>query len=97
MAAGDSPKRIVLCHYPVFCDELAAAGVRAELILAGHSHGGQVRLPVVGALRVPFKVGPYERGLYHTPAGPMHVSVGIGWWYLPVRFGCRPEIALIEI
>ena len=68
-----------------------------DLILAGHSHGGQVRLPVFGPLLVPFGVEGYDAGLYDTPAGPLYVNVGIGTFMLPVRFWCRPELAVIEL
>lgn len=85
---------IALLHYPAWVDRLAPR--RFDLILAGHSHGGQVRLPLVGALHVPFDVGRYSLGLYETPAGPLYVGAGVGWYFLRVRFFCRPEVALIE-
>lgn len=85
---------ILLAHYPVWADQLAPH--RFDLILAGHSHGGQVRLPFFGALIVPFNVGRYERGMYDTPGGKLYVNAGIGTFYLDVRFFCRPEIAIFE-
>ncbi len=87
-------KRLLLTHYPAFVDELN--GTTFDLILAGHSHGGQVRIPLWGALTVPFGVGRYDRGLYQTAAGPLYVNPGIGWWRVPARFCCRPEITVIE-
>ena len=87
-------KQILLTHYPKEADELD--GRRFGLILAGHSHGGQVRIPLWGAPRLPGRVGAYDRGLFETPAGPLHVNPGIGFWYLRVRLFCRPEITLIE-
>jgi len=86
-------KRLLLTHYPASADELE--GQRFDLILAGHS-GGQARIPFIGALILPDRVGEYERGLYETGAGPLYVNPGIGTWYLPVRFCCRPEITLVE-
>jgi predicted MPP superfamily phosphohydrolase len=68
-----------------------------DLILSGHSHGGQVRLPILGALIVPIGVDGYEKGWYFTPAGWLHVSSGLGTFFLPTRFFCRPEITLVEI
>jgi predicted MPP superfamily phosphohydrolase len=88
-------KRVALIHYPAWFPNLGPH--RFDAILAGHSHGGQVRLPFVGALVKPFGVEGYELGLYRTPAGPLYVGAGIGWFYLPVRFRCRPEITLIEL
>jgi uncharacterized protein len=66
-------------------------------MLAGHSHGGQVRLPGIGPLIVPFQVGRYDLGLFQTKAGPLYVSSGIGWFMWKLRFNCRPEIAVFEV
>jgi len=93
-AAGEGP-RLLLTHYPNYVDSLA--GLRFELILAGHSHGGQVRVPLLGPLALPSGVGRYHLGLYETPAGPLYVNPGLGTSYLPVRINCRPEITLVEI
>lgn len=88
-------KNILLAHYPSWCEKVAPH--QFDLILAGHSHGGQVRVPWYGALVVPFGVGRYELGQFMTPAGPLYVGSGIGFFYLNLRFCCRPEITLIEI
>ncbi|HOC69970.1 MAG TPA: metallophosphoesterase [Candidatus Hydrogenedentes bacterium] len=88
-------RRILLTHYPATANRLGT--LKYDLILAGHSHGGQVRLPFWGALLVPGDVDGYDAGLYDTPAGPLYVNVGIGTWHIPVRFFCRPEIAIIEL
>lgn len=88
-------RRILLTHYPA-----PAAGIKGrayDLILAGHSHGGQVRLPFFGALIVPFGVNGYQVGAYRTAAGLLHVSPGLGTFGVPARFFCRPEITLIEM
>lgn len=88
-------RNILLMHYPAWADTLT--GRKFDLLLAGHSHGGQVRLPFIGALLVPDRVGRYELGLYETSAGPLHVSAGLGWFFLAVRFNCRPEITVFEV
>lgn len=88
-------KHILLFHYPALVDNLA--GQPFDLMLAGHSHGGQVRLPFVGPLILPRSVGRYDLGMYQTPSGPFHVSAGLGWFHIPVRFNCRPEITVFEI
>ena len=88
-------KNILLMHYPAWSKYLADQ--KFDLLLAGHSHGGQVRIPFYGPIIVPFGVDEYDLGLYQTKAGPLHVSAGIGWYPLPVRFNCRPEITVIEI
>ena len=55
-----------------------------------------MRLPFFAALVVPYRVGKYDRGFYQTPAGPLYVTTGLGTWFIPVRFCCRPEIVVIE-
>jgi predicted MPP superfamily phosphohydrolase len=88
-------KRILLTHYPAMVDRIK--GETYDLILSGHAHGGQVRLPFFGALIVPYGVNGYQVGTYMTAAGRLHVSSGLGTFFLPVRFFCRPEITLIEL
>jgi hypothetical protein len=87
-------KHLLLMHYPAWVKKLHQP---FDLILAGHSHGGQFRLPFYGALVVPFGVDEFEVGLFRTPAGPLYVNPGLGWYPVPVRFNCRPEITLFEI
>ncbi|MEJ2744439.1 MAG: metallophosphoesterase [bacterium] len=86
-------KSLLLTHYPSFVD--LVKGAKFNLILAGHSHGGQLRIPFWGAVAVPWGTGPYEMGSYQTAAGPLYVNPGIGTFYLPVRLFCRPEITEI--
>lgn len=88
-------RRVLLFHYPQWVEKLG--GQTFDLMLAGHSHGGQVRLPGIGALIVPFQVGKYDLGLFQTPAGPLYVSSGIGWFMWKLRFNCRPEVAVFEV
>ena len=94
-SAAQGMKNILLMHYPawakLFTDQTF------DLLLAGHSHGGQVRIPFYGPIIVPFGVDEYDLGLFQTKAGPLYVSSGIGWYPIPVRFNCRPEITVIEI
>jgi predicted MPP superfamily phosphohydrolase len=95
-AAPISPglRRVLLLHEPEWVEH-AGAG-RFDLMLAGHSHGGQIRLPGIGPLALPDGVGEYVWGWYDTRAGPLHVSTGLGTYLLPARFCCRPEITLIN-
>jgi predicted MPP superfamily phosphohydrolase len=88
-------RRLLLMHYPAMASQLHEH--RFDLILAGHSHGGQVRLPFVGALIVPHGVGPYDLGYYDTPGGPLYVNAGIGTYRIPVRWNCRPEITVVTM
>lgn len=89
-------KNILLMHYPAWVKKLA--GQKFDLLLAGHSHGGQVRIPFWGPLMVPYGVDEFDWGLFQTPAGPLYVNAGIGYVYgYNFRFNCRPEITVIEI
>lgn len=90
---------ILMCHAPDFVDDLAAhpVGWSISLVLSGHTHGGQVRLPFVGALRLPEGGRKYVEGWF--PVGPMqlYVNRGIGAVGLPFRFDCRPEITKLTL
>lgn len=92
---SESGTNILLSHYPNWSEKISDA--RFDLILSGHSHGGQVRLPGVGALLTPSGVGRFEMGMFETAAGPMYVNPGIGYFYANIRFCCRPEVTIFEI
>jgi predicted MPP superfamily phosphohydrolase len=94
-AANPGMKNILLVHYPAWVKRLE--GQKFDLILAGHSHGGQVRIPFYGPIIVPYAVDEYDLGLFQTKAGPLYVTSGIGWFPVPIRFNCRPEITVMEI
>jgi hypothetical protein len=89
-----SARQILLVHFPQMANLLHR---RFDLILAGHSHGGQIRLPLLGAMVLPKGVRPYEHGLYETPGGPLYVNAGIGTYRIPLRWNCRPELTLVTI
>ncbi|HLH55386.1 MAG TPA: metallophosphoesterase [Verrucomicrobiae bacterium] len=95
LAIDPRRRNIFLMHYPAWIEKLA--GQKIDLVLAGHSHGGQVRLPFYGPVFVPFGVDRYDLGLFRTAAGPLYVNPGIGWFPLPIRFNCRPEITVFEM
>lgn len=88
-------RNILLHHLPSWIKHLGP--LKLDLSLAGHSHGGQVRIPFYGALVLPFGVDEYDLGLFQTKAGPLYVNPGCGYFYMNVRFNCRPEITVIEI
>jgi predicted MPP superfamily phosphohydrolase len=88
-------RNIFLMHYPAWVKQLG--GQKFDLILAGHSHGGQVCIPFYGPIYVPFEVDEYVRGLFHTDAGPLYVNPGIGWFPVPIRLNCRPEITVFDL
>jgi predicted MPP superfamily phosphohydrolase len=92
--APRATRQILLLHYPEVANGL---GRRFDLILAGHSHGGQIRLPLLGAVVLPKGVGRYDHGYYETPGGPLYVNAGIGTYRIPFRWNCRPEITLVTM
>ena len=98
MAHGLTPKsgkpRMLLCHYP----EVGRKNLRNsyQLTMCGHSHGGQVRIPFIGAPIVPPGCGGYIKGYYDTGIGPLYVNVGCGTFFYKIRFACRPEITTIR-
>lgn len=87
--------RILLCHYPAVGDQAVAKPY--DLILSGHSHGGQCRLPLLGPLFLPSGVNNHVAGLYHTPAGKPYVGRGLDTSVLPIRFNCRPELTVVRV
>ncbi|HXF72259.1 MAG TPA: metallophosphoesterase [Actinomycetota bacterium] len=98
-AVRRAPERvgIAVTHSPDVAPELAALGW--DLIVAGHTHGGQVRLPLVGALvtnsHLPRRLAS---GLFRLGPALVHVSPGLGTSrYAPFRFLCRPEATLLEL
>jgi hypothetical protein len=85
---------IGLFHSPVFFDRLAG---KVPLAFAGHTHGGQVRIPFYGPVWLPPGTGEYLEGWYEKNGSRMYISRGVGTSVLHVRFNCRPEVALITL
>jgi len=102
-AAAGADLRMALTHSPepYVLDAMASDGY--ELLLAGHTHGGQVRVPGVGALVTNCGLDRrMARGLHRWPAGDkrafLHVSAGLGTHpTAPIRFACRPEATLLTL
>jgi predicted MPP superfamily phosphohydrolase len=95
LGAPHSAFRILLSHTP---DQLPFARANGfDLMLAGHTHGGQIRLPYLGALIAPSRYGfRYAGGLYDEPPTLLHVSRGIAGIH-PIRLNCPPELALLVL
>lgn len=86
---------LVLEHEP---DVFASLSARATLMVAGHSHGGQVRLPFIGRPILPSRFGArYAAGHIVEDGRHLFVTTGIGTSNIPVRFGVPPEIALLTL
>ncbi|MFP4083192.1 MAG: metallophosphoesterase, partial [Candidatus Aminicenantes bacterium] len=86
--------------YPVY--RIGEWGVRSNLkkinlILAGHTHGGQIRMPFLGALEIlPHHSVDYDKGLFESQGTKMYVNRGIGMALIPMRFLCPPEITVFQ-
>lgn len=87
---------VLLAHEPEFADEVAADG-RVALQLSGHTHGGQVRFPLIGPPILPYLGRRYPAGLYQVGSLQLYVTRGVGLIAPPVRVNCRPEVTLVEL
>lgn len=93
--ARPTPFRILLSHSPDEFFWAQAQGI--DLMLAGHTHGGQIRLPYIGAVVAPSNYGfRFAGGLYHQGPTVLHVSRGLAG-IQPIRLNCPPEIALLVL
>ncbi len=86
---------ILLAHEPDFADEAALTPV--DLQLSGHSHGGQIWIPGVGAPWLPPLARRYPRGLYTVEKMVLYTNIGIGTIRAPIRINCIPEVTLITL
>jgi hypothetical protein len=88
--------KVLLCHNPLGIRLAAAHGI--DLMLSGHTHGGQVRLPMVGSVYGRSKLGKrFVEGWNRLNGTQIYVSRGIGKVFVPLRFGCPPEITCLRL
>ena len=90
---GAVPDLILLAHTPSRLTE--AAQLSIPLVLSGHTHGGQIVLPGVGAIAA--REFPVVQGTGRQGATSIFVSRGVGTVYIPVRVNCPPEVALLTL
>jgi uncharacterized protein len=90
-----SEPTVLLAHEPDFADH--AARFPVDLQLSGHSHGGQVRLPGIGALVLPAMAEKYPVGLNQVGALQVYTNRGLGVINPPVRFNCPPEVTFVTL
>lgn len=86
--------RLLLAHEPDIADTL---GERVDLQLSGHTHGGQVVLPLLGAPLLPRLGHTYLRGLYRLPTHTLYVSRGLGGVPPYIRLNCPPEVTVLTL
>jgi len=86
---------VLLAHEPDFADE--ASRFPVDLQLSGHSHGGQVRIPLLPPLYLPAMAKKYVMGTYQIGPLPLYTNAGLGTVGVPVRLNCPPEITLLTL
>jgi uncharacterized protein len=91
----ENDARILLAHEPDFADESSLLPI--DLQLSGHSHGGQIWIPGIGAPWLPPLSRKYPRGLYKVGSLTLYTNIGIGTIRAPIRINCPPEITLITL
>jgi len=92
----DEAVSILLSHTPDIIEPATAAGV--DLMVAGHTHGGQIVLPFIGPPVVPSKFGAkYAWGLFNHSGTRLAVTRGVGMITPRIRFRCRPEVVLLTL
>lgn len=90
--------KILLSHNPDVNHDIDAFRKRVDLVLSGHTHGGQVVLPFIGAPFMPSLFGQkYRLGLVADGARQTFITSGVGVNFAPVRYNCPAEVALIEL
>lgn len=90
----ENRKKISIFHSPALFKSI---NMKTDLAFAGHSHGGQIRIPFIGSLWTPKGTDKYDSGWFEEGQAKMYVSRGIGNSILPIRFNCRPEVAFIKV
>lgn len=90
---------VLLCHAPDYVDHLLElpSGQAVSLMLCGHTHGGQIRLPLIGPLVLPKLGQKYVEGWFRFGQLQLHVNRGIGAVGVPFRLNCPPEISLLTL
>jgi predicted MPP superfamily phosphohydrolase len=86
---------VLLAHEPDYADQVCKFPV--DLQLSGHSHGGQVRIPLLRPFFLPELARKYVWGTYRVGSLPLYTNAGLGTVNLPVRFNCPPEITLLTL
>ena len=88
---------IWLVHEPVFAAQPPpGVSARPAMVLAGHTHGGQIRIPLLPPVK-PDGAGPFLEGWYHDTFAPLYVSRGVGTTGIPARFRCPAELPIFTL
>lgn len=93
----DGATEIWLVHSPIFASKPpAGVSARPALLLAGHTHGGQIRIPLLPAVK-PVGAGRFLEGWYRDTFAPLYVSRGVGTTGIPARFRCPAELPIFTL
>lgn len=90
---------LLLCHAPDYADRLLrlGAGQAVSLMLSGHTHGGQVRVPFLPLMHLPPLGRKYIEGWFKLGSMQLHVNRGLGTVGVPVRFRCPPQLSVLTL
>jgi len=92
----DETSKILIAHSPEIFRKLK--GKNIDLVLVGHTHGGQINVPFITDLFIPLKYDKkYKRGLFKEDSTYLYINRGIGLTFIPFRFNSFPEIANITL
>jgi len=93
----DGVFRLLLCHNPDVL--LMRERLAFHLLVCGHTHGGQIRLPGIGAVVTSTRLGrKFDKGLFQLgPTQYVFITQGVGMGEVPLRILCPPEVALLNI
>src|SRR5262249_10272622 len=91
---SDAMPCILLAHNPCTVERLN--GYRCDLMLSGHTHGGQVNLPGLGRVTLSKNGRRFAAGMYHHRKTHLYVNKGVGFGFR-VRYGVRPEVAVLTL
>ena len=90
--------RILLSPNPDVNADIETMRERIDLVVSGHTHGGQIVLPFTGALYIPSPFGQkYRSGLVSDNERQTYVSRGLGVFFVPVRINCPPDVSLLTL
>lgn len=97
LEGSESSTKILLAHTPEIIDEASEAGI--DLVLVGHTHGGQVRIPFLPQLKTNVRKGyeKYHAGLYKIKGTQMYINRGLGVNDIHLRFLARPELTVLVL
>jgi len=92
--------KILLAHSPEIFRKIKNQKLKIDLVLTGHTHGGQINIPILVELFIPLRLKfdrKYKKGLFNEDSILMYVNRGVAPSGIPFRFNCPPEITLIKL